>query len=493
MKQPSTMPFRSMSCPNKFLQIFLAAMVLAVVLIFTATTVSAAVFPGSDGIPVKPYNQATFENWLIATGLPIYSHFHAYKASFEIWRDYSLLVYGGPSKVPGNQYSSSYRQYANLGFSYDEIKVTNSLFPDNAPGGVTQTTPWQWNERDQGQSGRISWNRLSASQKNLIKNSVLTYRNNSYGNMTFSQLNLNEYNTLVLAPPSWYMGFALYTTHYLPGTTQIRYATFNGAGSGSVAVASSININNSPAADGRYVIGSQSDYIDISYSVNGLITAFNGLATASDIQFCGAGNAQGWVNGQGTGPWTQTNSFRVSRADLAAGEERSYLLTGQAWVVSRMGDIQLSQVEKTIVVRAERQAPLFEVKAEIQGGVKYFSGQTNSQGQFMPMNTHRFLGLERMKLLLDFTAPPQSIQYTFGGQTFSIPCASGVLHYETSFIIPNLPSTLSWSGGRLQPSMSLSIQATDRTSPTQIATAVISDIELTGNIYNIAYAQLRKD
>lgn len=493
MKPLSTMPSRFMSCPLKLLQIFLMGIIVSAILIFHPAAVSAAAFPGSDGAPVRPYDQATFENWLIATGLPVYSHFHAYRASFEIWRDYSLLVYGGPAKVPGNKYSASYQQYANLGFSYDEIRVTNSLYPDDAPGGVTQTTPWQWHERDQGQSGRISWDRLSASQKNLIKNSILTYRNNSYGNMTFSQLNLNEYNTLVLAPPSWYMGFALYTTHYLPGTTQIRYATFNGAGSGSVALASSITVNNSPAADGRYVIDSKSDYIDISYSLNGEITAFNGLATAADIQFCGAGNEQGWINGQGNGPWSQPFTFRVSRADLAAGEERSYLLTGQAWVVSRMGDIQLSQIEQSIIVRAEKQAPLFELQAAIQGGVKYFSGQTNSQGQFIPMNAHRFLGLERMKLILDFTSQPQSIQYTFGGQTGFIPCITGVLHYETSFVIPNLQSTLSWNGDRLKPSMNLQIQATDGSSPTQIATAAISDIELTGNVYNIAYAQLRRD
>jgi hypothetical protein len=475
--------------PNKLPGLCLAV-ILATILTL-ADPAAAAGFPGAGGIPVPPSSQATFEVWLSDTGKPVYSRYHGYPASYRTWCDYKLLVYGQPSQVPGNRYDSKTGQYASLGFSYDEIVVTNSLFRDDSPDGKTKTTPWQWQELNMGQSAAISWARLDARQKLMIKNAVLTYRNNSYGNMTFGQLGLSEAKTVVLAQPSWHLGFALYTTHYLPGSkTNLRYATFNGNGGGDVSVAGSIDIQTPADANGRFVIGSQADYIDIQYTVSGSISSFSGLAGDSDVSTCGAGNAAGWVKGLGRGPWSAPLVFRVSRQDLAGASERSFTLTGQAWVVSRLGDIRLIQMEKTIVVRAESVAPPFEAQVKIKGSIQYFSGQTNSQGLYLPFDPHRFLALERLTVSMDFTPDPSSVQFTFNGQTTSLHCSSGIRHYEASLIIPDLPSTLAWDGRRLKEPLSLLVKATDRTTPARTVEVNIQDIEMTGNVYDITFAQI---
>ena len=299
------------------------------------------------GIPVPPSNQSSFESWLSAVGRPVASRYHGYKANYAVYRDYKLLVYGSASQVPGNRYDSKTGQNSYHGFSYDELKVTNSLFPDDAPGGITQTTPWQWKELSMGQSARISWARLSDREKQFVKSATLTYRNNSYGGMTFSALGLNETTTVVLAPPSWHLGFALYTTHYRPGSSSdLRYATFNGIGAGSISLAGSVTVLNTAASDGTYVIGSLEDHLDLTYVLSGHIASFQGLAASQDIKSRGVGDGSGWIQGSGNGPWQMETRLVIRRADLDGQTSKTVKLQGRVWVVSHMGDISLIDVGK---------------------------------------------------------------------------------------------------------------------------------------------------
>ena len=441
-------------------------------------------------MPVPPSSQATFEDWLRATGKPLTSRYRGFPASYETYKTYNLLVYGNPAQVSGNRFDSKSGQYASLGYSYDEIVVTNSLFPDDSPGGQTKTSPWQWVELNLGSSARISWARLDARQKELIKASGLLYRNNSYGGMTFSNLNLTDANTIVLAPPSWHLGFALYTRHYRPGSkSDIRYATFTGTGAGDVTVGCRIDLTTPCDANGEYVISGAADFIDIQYEIIGSITAFSGLAADSDIRYRGAGNMSSWVNGSGNGPWVSPQILRVHRSDLAAQTSRQFSLSGCAWAVSAMGDIRLAQMERSITVRLAPAVPAFDVRTQISGGIRYFSGQMNSFGRLLPLMPHRFLSLERIKIMMDFNRDPLTASYTFNGQKTSIYCVPGVLHYEVSLIIPNLPATLSWDNQRLLPPMQLQIEALDRLTPAGSLSVAVSDIEITGNVYDITYPQ----
>jgi hypothetical protein len=469
----------------------------AVVMILTwlaltpASLIYAASFPGSAGIPVPPSSQETFEKWLGDVGRPISSRYHAYKASFATFRDYRLLVYGTPADVPGNRYDSATRQYACLGFSYEELVVTNSLFPDDAPGGVTQSTPWQWQELPMGQSALISWARLSSREKQFIKQSILTYRNDSYGGMTFSNLGLDENNTVVLAPPSWHLNFALYTTHYRPGSsTDLRYATFNGQGAGSVTLSGAITVLTPAAEDGKYQISMFADHLDLEYQISGQISGFQGLALDQDIKYRGAGNSSAWTSGSGAGPWSVRQNMQINRSDLAGLSEKQYKLAGQAWAVSQMGDIELLPLEKLITVKTTVVLP-FTVKADVAGYIHYFSGQTNSQGVVLPVQRHRFLALERIKLTMRFTREPLRIEYQFLGNTGKMDGIAGQIYYETSLNIPVASSTLSWQDVRLKPSQTLVIKAWDRSTPAKYAECRIDDIELTGSVYDISYLQPR--
>jgi hypothetical protein len=147
-------------------------------LVASGSPVLAATFPGATSIPTPPSDQASFEDWLTATGRPLTSRYNAYRASYSTYQRYRMLVYGTQQQVPGNRYDAAANQYAYLGFSYDEVLVSNSYFRDDSSNGQTVTSPWDWVELDLGTPALLSWSRLTARQKVLIKAATLTYRGN---------------------------------------------------------------------------------------------------------------------------------------------------------------------------------------------------------------------------------------------------------------------------------------------------------------------------
>ena len=449
--------------------------------------VFASAFPGTAGVPDEPYNQATYENWLTATGRPVFSRIHGYRASFAAYQGQNLLIYGEPAAISGNAYDSI-AGYAILGFSYDEIKIANPLYPAEAADGSTQSTPWDWVELDMGQSARLSWSRLSEREKYFIKSAGLTYRGASFGSMTFNQLQLAEETTVVLAPPSWHLGFALYTCHNQPAG--LVYSTFNGTGAGRAEVRSKIIVQSWPAYSGSYVIDRDMDAVDILYTVSGEVVSFRGKTSEGDVQNRGTGNDSGWINGSGIGPWTKNLTLRVSRADLGGQSERQFTLTGNAWLVSCFGDIELNRVNRTITVQAEPSALPFAVDIALEGSISYFSGQTNAQGTTLPIDPHRFLVYERMKVIMEFTRDPLTIEYSFNGVSGKISGIADKRRYEITLVIPRQPSTLSWNGSRLAAPLILTVRANARSAPSTFIQESVRDIELTGDIFDIAHYQI---
>ena len=493
MSRQFSAPCLSASCvkkPEHRLSKHILTVVIVLAVLFAGVRGPEAAFPGLEGVPAVPASQAAFETWLRDTGWPVNSRYRGLTANFETWRDYRLLVYGRPSQVSGNRYDSQTGQYAGLGFSYDEFVVTNSLFPDDSPGGVTRTNPWQWQQLDMGQSARISWARLTDRQKVFIRQSTLTYRNNNYGGMTFAGLGLAENTTVVLAPPSWHLGFALYTNHYLPGSTaNLRYATFNGPGAGDVRLSSSIDLLTPAAADGNHVIGSQQQSIDIHYLIRGGIQSYTGLASGQDIRVRGIGNEASWAIGSGSGPWTTPAVLRVSRADLGDSGVKSFKLTGQAWVVSHLGDMRIARAERTVTVRAEKIEPPFAVDIRVKGAIAYFSGRVNGQGIQLVNNPRRFLGYEKIHINLTFSREPAVILCSLGDASVRIEGRPGILSYETSLIVPARQTTLTWLGSRLRQPLSLVIQANESRNPASQISAALQGIEITGTVFDIAHVQ----
>lgn len=483
--KPAPAAVRSISRTTLALAIFLAILPVFVLGLPPDPQVHAASFPGTAGVPAEPGSQASFESWLIATGRPVFSRIHGYRASFASYKVHNLLLYGEPAAISGNT-CDPVAGYAVLGYSYDEIKVPNPLYPS---GGTAQSTPWDWVELDMGQSARLSWSRLSEREKYFIKSAGLTYRGQTYGSMTFSQLQLAEETTVVLAPPSWHLGFALYTSHNQASSRV--YATFNGTGAGRAEVRSKITMQTLPASGGAYIIDRDLDAIDISYTVSGEIVAFRGKTREVDVHNRGAGNDSGWTSGSGIGPWDRKLTLRVSRADLGGQLERQFTLAGNAWLVSRFGDIELNQFSRTIKVQAEPAALPFAVDIALEGSIRYFSGQTNARGQTMPLDPHRFLVYERMKVIMEFTRDPLTIDYAFNGVTGRINGIADKRRYEITLVLPRWPSTLSWKGERQANPLTLTVRANARSAPTTFIQKSVNDIELTGDIFDITHYQVR--
>ena len=71
--------------------------------------------------------------------------------------------------------------------------------------------------------------RLTERQKEHIKASTLFYSGRDYGGMNYSSLRLEEPLCIVLAVPSWNLGFALHTKHY-NSRGELRYGRSMGTG-----------------------------------------------------------------------------------------------------------------------------------------------------------------------------------------------------------------------------------------------------------------------
>jgi hypothetical protein len=139
---------------------------------------------------------------------------------------------------------------------------------------------------------------------------------------------------------------------------------------------------------------------------------------------------------------------------------------------------------------AEEVKPAFRVDVAVSGAINYFSGQTNSAGLTVPVNPHRFLALERLKISLDFNRAPLSAEITFAGREIRLTGAADQKHFDASLIIPRLPSTITWDGRRLADPLTLRIHARDRSSPSQELNCDIQDVDITGDVYDITYAQV---
>ena len=139
--------------------------------------------------------------------------------------------------------------------------------------------------------------------------------------MTFSSLKLAENKCVVIAVPSWYMGFALYTSHY-NSRNQLRYGTLHGNGIGSASLKCSFNAI-SQSGTGVFHIPHDKDYIDVSFSSEGIVTGFTGLAGAGDISSGGVKIGNRVCEGSGSGPWSLVASLRYYRTETSKSFVRS--------------------------------------------------------------------------------------------------------------------------------------------------------------------------
>ena len=479
-------------------------------LAFPPTTVVAAA-------PTAISDQASFEAWLAATGRPLVSRYLAYRASYDTFARYGLLVYGTPGLVPGNRYDIATNQYAKLGFSYDEFTVTNTYFPADAPAGTALSTPWDWsgpwNEIALGTDAAVSWMRLSAREKEHVKVAVLSYSGKTYGGMTFVPLGLTEANTIVLSPPSWSFGFAIFTRHYWRISTNLRYATFTGQGIGHVDIACLL-AETSPTAEGVYRLPAGSDRIRIPIRATGTISAYGGLARPGDVSRLGVETGAVATEGAGATSRSVDGSFEVTRDMMKGAASASFSVSGTAWAVSMLGDTvcDTDTLAVTVLDEAAEESPILSLS--IVGAIGYFRGQTDLLGRRVPLDPMRFLGLETVTVTAVFRSRPERVLFEpcdelqaavymdpegnrydvadFTGTTlrfpedFQVVPAAGATTVSFHYTLPLAPSTCSWEGLALRAPYSFQVVAT---YPARTWTARLGGIGMTGDVFDLLYLQ----
>ncbi|MHB1485695.1 MAG: hypothetical protein ACYCYI_13700 [Saccharofermentanales bacterium] len=439
-------------------------------------------------MPSPVTNQASFISWLIKTGRPAYSRYHGYAANYSVYYKYHLLSYGTPDSVPGNRYDKAHDEYAMHGFSYDEYQVTNTYFRDDTNG---ISDPRKWNNMILGQDAEISWMRLTAREKEHIHNSVLFYQGKDYGGISFADLKLTEQKCVVVAVPSWNLGFALYTRHY-NSRHEIRYGTLHGNGIGGVEIDGEIKVSDDTAGGSRTIQSGQ-EYIDIAFMIDSYISGYIGLARSSDIEKGGIIFNGKEYETNGSGLWKAKQVIRYARNadDPSRDFSRKVTVKAVVWVVSRLGDLTFKEMTYTFTIIEKAKINIKGVFT-IKGAISLFDGKKTILGYQLPYNPKRFLCLEKLTMRIDFEGRPlpQSVVfYPLGGNPVTVPIvkindAKG--YAQHIYILGIMSSSIKWDNNRIRASYYCSASAYSNSVRTDY---IIDGIDITGDIYDLVYLQ----
>jgi hypothetical protein len=445
-------------------------------------------------MPPPVRDQASFEDWLIRTGRPVYSRYRGYKANYEVFSKYKILSYGSPNQVPGNRYDSSCGQYASHGFSYDEYTVTNTYFPEDAIG---ISDPRKWNNIELGQDAAVSWMRLTAREKEYLKTSPIFYMGRDFNGMTYASLNLTEKKCVVIAVPSWDLGFGLYTNHY-NSRGQLRYGTLHGNGIGKVELGGSITTIREHAVTPLVIPGDR-DYIDVTYRVRSYISRYVGLAKSSDLACGGIVRGDKQIEKEGSGPWEMIYVVRYPRISSAAHQVTKRTVTEKVilWAVSAMGDPVSRELSYSVTLKEEPRISLNpEIKTScdamlsMTGEIMLFRNSTTLLGYDLPFNAHRFLCLERVIMRADFTGdnlPDEVTFFPLGEEPVSmelVKSSPNAGYAEYTHVLKVMPSSLTWTHQRNRASYTIYAQYLLGASMNTIS---LEGIEITGSVYDLMY------
>jgi len=119
------------------------------------------------------------------------------------------------------------------------------------------------------------------------------------------------------------------------------------------------------------------------------------LATLADLANCGVGNSLDFKAGSGLGPWTIDLVQSVPRTYLGTSVTKNLTVSGQAWAVSWMGDIIISNASQTIEVVDGAAVPL-TISLDTSGSLDYFAHRDTAFDYNESRDHHRYLGLEKV-------------------------------------------------------------------------------------------------
>lgn len=124
-----------------------------------------------------------------------------------------------------------------------------------------------------------------------------------------------------------------------------------------------------------------------------------------------------------------------------------------------------------------------EITLEPQIG--YFNGRYNLRGDYLPDNPLRLLAGESVKVSLAFDDPPRQIDINLGSRQVTLFGHPGRIYYEVEFNAPEDYYTLTLSGERLAPSLTMYVEAGFWHDHTLTLIETLTSIEISGHISNL--------
>ena len=206
--------------------------------------------------------------------------------------------------------------------------------------------------------------------------------------------------------------------------------------------------------------------------------------------------------------------FEVSRDSLQGSSSLTLDLTGSAWAVSILGDPVVVTKRLTVTVQdgTTTDDPILSVG--IVGDIGYFRGQRDLLGRPVDRDPMRFLGLETVTVTATLSRTPDlvvfqpvgpllaySFQDPFGNfyllsrlgrktnplqSEFAVVPAAGQTTVSFRYMLPLLPSTVSWDGRVLRAPYRFRVRAEQ---DGRVWTREETGIGITGDVFDVLYLQ----
>lgn len=496
--------------------------IVALILVLLIAVPISGVLSGSSQIN----NSSQFYNWLLDSGTPVFSISGTYQANYNVYKDYGLIVYGGPSYVPRNEYKEG--EYRYLGYTFLESKYTNQEFPNDA---VYSNIPENWDFVEI--SGAVeSWESLEQS---IQKPYMLYTKLSGHGATTLKASDIGIIKTRVQSPATWMNIGSIYTYK-----SNDYYATFTVPSMGLGILSANMS---SDEENVEVPIGTNSEQTNlrVNASINKAVAEVSWMKVVFHFPY---GDKTRFFHNTNTISISQTYTMNIP-ANLPAVDNITATVTAE----SIFGDKLKNEVSCSINIiggsgnsSGPSSPPSSETPSPTNTSVPTATPNPTATPEpsespepniYSPLDSvelwgdwnywddepHRFLALEKIhvrvwfrgyvkRIVVRLSEPLEQMQYTnsdgytydycndfFGyyvdfprDSTIYISSSSKKLRYvEKSYILPLCDETISWSDDRLADSYSITIEIYGSGSDIQVY--CIDDVDITGNTYELLHPQ----
>lgn len=454
----------------------------------------------------EPASNDEFLIWLQSKGIPPYSNGNLYKANFNTYKEYGLIVYGMPTQVVNNEYAEG--EYRYLGYTYLNDVFTNMYFPDDANSGIA---PELWNFVEV--IGAIkSYDQLEQTvQKPYMLNTLLI----GHGASTLTANDIGTSKAKVQTGATWLNTGSIYTKK-----DNGYYATFMVPAMGFGKIQGQLI----PSVSEIH-FNAQTQTYDLALTLSASIDKPN-----KEIKYLTITLYDG-----STKTIAHSNNLTVEKhveIDKLNSEYIELEYTGEIELESIFGDKYKKTVYCTVKVYNDGgdiiiidpdpdpdPEPNNEINIQdidVIGSFNHWTNISNIFGESLPYNRHRFLSLETIfikikanknvdKVVIRLSNELETMTYEnqlghfydynvdFGLAYVYFPQDSTFyfenttdLDFTFEYVLPMCEETIDFNNRRLKEPYHIIISLMNEEETIYYK---INDIEITGNIYDLIYPQ----